>query len=534
MRIAPKSFLGFAAIGITLTLAGGFLLPRLQVSSPYLVALLAISCAFGLSWFFFLKISRPLRRLRDAAAVIAAGNLDRPVDLRLRQKDEIGELAAAFEQMRQNLGSALKNLELEIAERKAAAAKLRRSDEAVRALLNAPSEVIFLMDTNGIVLAANEALAKRLGLGVDELVGRDIHTFFPPRLAEARKSHLAEAIRTAKPVRFIDERNGRTIDHTVFPIRSDSGSVERVAVFAMDITEQKQMENALRDLNNLLKEFNVELLRQKAEAEQARLAAEAASRAKTEFLANTSHELRTPLNAVIGFSELLLDRLYGELNEKQSAYVRDILASGRRLLRLVETMLTMAQAESGGLKLSEKRFTLREALDAALLPLRDAAVQHNLRLTVELEPAADTEIEADRTLLEQVVFQLAGNAVKFTPDGGEVRVRARMVQGTRGEGRGTNEKILEPRSSNLEPHEAFLEITVEDTGIGIRAEDQEKLFEPFHQLESPYTKRYPGAGLGLALTKKLVELLGGTIGVASEPGRGSRFTVRIPVGAESS
>lgn len=231
---------------------------------------------------------------------------------------------------------------------------------------------------------------------------------------------------------------------------------------------------------------------------------ESANRAKTDFLANTSHELRTPLNAVIGFSSILLDGLAGELSEQQREHLRDILESGRRLHAIVEGMLAVAQTENGSLVLQTCRFPLREALDAALLGVEEAAQRGSIGVRLELSPEADVDIEADRDKLEKIVGNLLDNGIKFTPAGGTVLVRAQL-----------------DRES--------VEIAVEDTGIGIRAEDLDRLFQPFCQLESPLTKTYAGAGLGLVLTKRLVELHGGRIRVESEPGAGSRFIVSLPL-----
>lgn len=628
--------------------------------SHYLAAIAAVAAASGLGWLFFQRVSRPIFQLRDAAAAIAAGNMDLPIDL--RKKDEVGELAAAFEQMRSHLRATLESLHAEIAERNRPAEELGKSGETLRAILNASSATIFLMSVEGTVLSANEALGRRLGRDSRDLIGANIYDFLPPRVAEARKGHVAEAIRTARPVRFVDERDCQVIDQTVFPVPGSDGSVDRLAVFAMDITDRKrnehelrmanerleylltaspaviycarasgsfgatfvsrnittqtgysaddfiddeyfwldrihpddrprieeemerlfekrhhgyeyrflhkdgtwhwmydemnlvrdadghppevvgywvditqrkQMEDAVQGLNDLLKQHATELVRQKAEAEEARLLAEAANGAKTDFLANISHELRTPLNAVMGFSELLLDRYYGELNEKQSAYVRHILDSGLRLQQLVENMLAMAQVDSGSAGLEPSRFTVRALLNTVLPLVNGVAAQHNIQLILDPGVAEEIEIEADRAKLEQIVFNLLSNAVKFTPAGGSVRLSARKVSDVGALLAAPCPVSRAQQATPLRQTGDFIEIAVEDTGIGIRPEDLERLFQPFGQLESPYTKKYAGAGLGLALTKRLVELHGGRVRVESEPGKGSRFIVLLPSGHRS-
>jgi signal transduction histidine kinase len=277
--------------------------------------------------------------------------------------------------------------------------------------------------------------------------------------------------------------------------------IDQLLLLIRHALEKQKSEEKIREYQEHLEELVRERTKQ---LESAKLLAEAADRAKTDFLANTSHELRTPLNAVIGFSSILLEGLTGELSEQQRDYVRNILDSGRRLHALVERMLAVAQTEEGSLVLEMGRFPLREALAAALLKTEAAAQSRAIGVRLDLSPEADVEIEADRDKLELIVGNLVDNGVKFTPRGGAVLVRARRER-------------------------EFVEIAVEDTGIGIRTEDLKRLFQPFGQLESPRTKSHAGAGLGLALTQRLIELHGGRIRVESTPGAGSRFIVTLPL-----
>ena len=229
-----------------------------------------------------------------------------------------------------------------------------------------------------------------------------------------------------------------------------------------------------------------------------------ANRHKSEFLASMSHELRTPLNAIIGFSEVLLDRLFGDLNAKQEEYLQDVLESGRHLLSLINDILDLSKVEAGHMELEVGRFALPEILENGLTMIRERAGRHGIALSLEVDPAIDV-IEADERKVKQVVFNLLSNAVKFTPDGGKVGIRV-----------GRNE--------------AGVWITVWDTGIGITPENQERIFEEFQQVEGVYTEKREGTGLGLALAKKFVELHGGQLWVESEAGQGSRFTFTLPVG----
>jgi len=229
---------------------------------------------------------------------------------------------------------------------------------------------------------------------------------------------------------------------------------------------------------------------------------EIVSKHKSEFLANMSHELRTPLNAIIGFSEVLSERIFGELNEKQAEYLQDILTSGQHLLSLINDILDLSKVEAGRMELEAGSFSLREALENGLTMLKERAGRHGIVLGLEMDPDLD-EIEADERKVKQVVFNLLSNAVKFTPDGGRVELSARQVD-----------------------HE--VQIAVCDTGVGISPEDRAHVFEEFRQVGQG-TAKAEGTGLGLALTKRFVELHGGRIWVESEVGTGSTFTFALPL-----
>ena len=250
----------------------------------------------------------------------------------------------------------------------------------------------------------------------------------------------------------------------------------------------------------------IENARRFQEIEDRSRALETASRRKSEILANMSHEMRTPLNAIIGFSDVLLERMFGELNDKQEEYLSDILGSGRHLLALINDILDLAKVEAGRMELELTSFSLVHALESGLSMVRERAGRHGITLGLEVDPALDV-IEADERKVKQVVFNLLSNAVKFTPDGGLVDVTARLVDGA-------------------------AQVAVQDTGIGIAPEDQADIFEEFRQARHGPLTSETGTGLGLALTKKLVELHGGRIWVESEPGAGSTFTFTLPLRRE--
>jgi signal transduction histidine kinase/DNA-binding response OmpR family regulator len=241
-------------------------------------------------------------------------------------------------------------------------------------------------------------------------------------------------------------------------------------------------------------------LYQQLERQSAELAV--ASRHKSEFLASMSHELRTPLNAVIGFSEVLLERMFGELNERQADYLQDILSAGRHLLALLNDVLDLSKVEAGHMELDVRSFDVAEALSYALSLVRERASQHSIALVLSAPADELGLIRADQLRFKQVVLNLLSNAVKFTPDGGQVAVAARRVDGD-------------------------LEVTVSDTGVGIAPADQERIFDSFQQ-GSRTASPAEGTGLGLTLTRRIVELHGGSMWLESTPGVGSTFGFRIP------
>ena len=280
------------------------------------------------------------------------------------------------------------------------------------------------------------------------------------------------------------KKNGETYwEHAlVAPVRDAKGEITHFVSIKEDITESRRAAEELR---------------------AAKEAAEAANRAKSDFLANMSHELRTPLNSVIGFSGVLVKEFYGKLNEKQSEYVRYIGESGKHLLGLINDILDLSKVEAGKMKLEAAPVALTDVIQASVAMLKERAMKNDIRLSVEIGPGLEETIEADERKVKQILFNLLSNAVKFTPEGGSVTLAASK-------------------------EEDAVHVCVADTGIGIKPEDMQKLFTEFTQLESTYTKKYDGTGLGLALTKKLVELHGGRIWVESEEGKGSRFYFTLP------
>jgi signal transduction histidine kinase/DNA-binding response OmpR family regulator len=247
--------------------------------------------------------------------------------------------------------------------------------------------------------------------------------------------------------------------------------------------------------------INAQLYRQ---LEEQSAALEVASRHKSEFLASMSHELRTPLNAIIGFSEVLLERMFGELNEKQADYLRDIWSSGKHLLELLNDILDLSKIEAGHMVLNRSEFVVRESLEYCLSMVRERALKQRIRLSLEVGPEVGL-LDADCLRFRQVVLNLLSNAVKFTPEGGRVDVRAAIAG-------------------------QDLVVTVADTGVGVAPEDRQRIFDSFQQ-GTRLPGQAEGTGLGLTLSKRILDLHGGRIWVDSEPGKGSTFGFALPAGS---
>jgi len=266
---------------------------------------------------------------------------------------------------------------------------------------------------------------------------------------------------------------------------------ERVILLAIeDITERREIEKGLEKTHEELEKLAVELKR--------------TTRAKSEFLANMSHELRTPLNSINGFSEILSDETFGPLNEKQKKYVNNILTSGKHLLLLINQILDMAKVESGKMKLALSSLPMKSLLNEISLLVEDMVSKKKIEMLLEI--AEDLpDIEGDELKVKEIIYNLLSNAVKFTPEGGKIGMRAKKV-------------------------DSKIEIEVWDTGVGIAPENINKIFEGFFRVDTPYSRLTEGTGLGLPLSKKLVEFHGGDFSVESgglNKGTGVKFTLPI-------
>ncbi len=386
---------------------------------------------------------------------------------------------------------------------------LRESETKFRSVTQSANDGIVSANSRGLIISWNRGAETIFGYKEEEVVGKPLTVLMPERYRELHQSGL-ERLRSTGESRVIGrtlELHGVRKDGTEFPLdlsiaswKTEEGTFYSGII--RDITERKRVTEALQALTLSLEQ---KVKERTAELEIARDQALVATQHKSEFLANMSHELRTPLNAVIGFSDVLLEKMFGDLNEKQEEYLQDILSSGQHLLALINDILDLSRIEAGHTELEVSTFNLATTVENTLVLVRERAVRRRVDLTSEINSQLG-DCRADERRVKQVLLNLLSNAIKFTPEGGRISVTARVI----GE---------------------YAEISVTDTGIGISTEDRQRIFEEFYQVKRDPAHKREGTGLGLALSKKFVELHGGRICVESEPGKGSTFTFTLPLRA---
>ncbi|MEW6410042.1 MAG: ATP-binding protein [Nitrospirota bacterium] len=401
--------------------------------------------------------------------------------------------------------------------------ELEMSNLELKKLTNAveqAAESVVITDTRGTIQYVNPAFSAISSYSKEEALGNNPRILNsgknPPGLFKGMWETILSG-RVWKGTVINKKKTGELYyeEMTVTPVMDNQGKITNFIAIKKDVTERVRAEEELQ---------------------AAMKQAESASRAKSEFLALMSHEVRTPLNSIIGFSDMLAEGIEGPLTEKQKEHINSIHKSGEHLLSLINDILDLSKIEAGKMDLELNKFLLRDLLNSSLLFFREKARSHNIEISLKMEDEGII-IEADIRRLRQVMLNLLSNAIKFTPDGGSVRVTARKVRNMNviarsvsgpEQSEGTRNEIATPSARNDSLRD-FIEISVEDTGIGISKEDQAKLFQPFQQIESDIVRKVGGIGLGLAISKKFVELHGGRIWVESEVGKGSRFVFVIPV-----
>ncbi len=393
-------------------------------------------------------------------------------------------------------------------EQKQLQARLERLEKDFHTIFDSVPAMIWYRDRQGTILRANRCAAESVGLSVEELVGKNYYELFPDGAQKALEKDM-QVIVSGQPL-YKQLRKYVTADNRVrwvladrIPYWDENGEVAGVIVFAQDITEQKAAEDELHLANRRIEQANRQL---RAAAERARILAEeaaAANRAKSEFLAHMSHELRTPMNAILGFAEILQEE---NLSEEQRQYVQTIQRSASNLLTLINEILDFSKIEAGRLHIEMVPCSCADVVREVAELMEHTARSKGLEFQVECSPEVPGVVYTDPMRLRQCLLNLVGNAVKFTEKG---RVLVRVY----------------PETAAGQKRIRF---DVQDTGIGIEPEKQALIFESFTQADSSICRKYGGTGLGLAITRRLMGLLGGHIELASQPGKGSTFSLILP------
>jgi PAS domain S-box-containing protein len=350
-------------------------------------------------------------------------------------------------------------------------------------IVNLAVEGIVVFDGDGTIESFNPAAQRMFGYRPADVVGANI-TRLVPGSKRAEYLELYETLDEATTVEMLGQRrDGTTFVMEVSFSRAVSDRGDALTAVIRNVTDRKEAEAALQ---------------------AAKASAEEASRAKDEFLAGMSHELRTPLNGVIGLASILARGTHGQLGPKQQEYVEQIESSGRHLLELINDVLDLAKVQADRMELNIAPTSVMELVANAVALVRENALGAGLRVEVDVDPSLPDLVRLDRLRIKQVLVNLLSNAIKFTPSGGEIGVE-------------------------VVPRGRCVAITVWDTGIGVPRSKQHKLFQPFEQVDASLSRQQGGTGLGLALSRRLVEAHGGTLGVESVPGEGSRFTFTVPL-----
>ncbi|HEX2650278.1 MAG TPA: ATP-binding protein [Burkholderiales bacterium] len=473
---------------------------------------------------------RPIRTLQEGAARIGAGDLEQRIEV--KTGDELQALANEFNHMAVRLQESYAGLERKVEKRTLELTEALEHQTATAEILKVISSSttdtqpvfeaivqsgarLFSPCNAAIIMREGDWLQRKTRAGPAAFDAETVASLFPVAFDPA-KSPMSLAIAERRVVEISDTQGAAQPEHVRrMGAAANMGSValvplvrdgEGIGVLALSHPEPGfQLADKHKKLLRTFADqavIAIENVRLFNEIQDKGRQLEIANQHKSEFLANMSHELRTPLNAVIGFSEVLMEKMFGDVNEKQLDYLNDIHSSGKHLLSLINDILDLSKIEAGRMELDLAEFDLGGALANAMTLVKERAQRNGVELALEADPALGA-FRADERKFKQIMLNLLSNAVKFTSSGGNITVRARPVAGG-------------------------LEVAVADTGVGIAPEDQGAVFEAFRQVGRDYTKKAEGTGLGLALVRKFVELHGGAIRLESEIGKGSTFTFTLP------
>jgi PAS domain S-box-containing protein len=497
-----------------------------------LVLMLGVICLLigaGITWLLANTITKPIEQLTSMTKAVAAGNYEHK--LNITSKDEIGVLASGFNQM--------------IMEINKSRDALTNAKDYVERIIDSMSDCLIVLDPAGEISLANPAALALLGYGYQEIIGMEFDRIIgSSKKHDARPDLMERLVKetiSQMECRFQSKRGDRIpMLFSSSVLRDKSGEIEGVVCLGSDMTQIKQAEKILRSYNVELErkvqerterlDKTVEALQQEVdkkkvlidELHRAMLEADSANRAKTQLLANVSHELRTPLTHIMGFTELIEQGHIGGVNEEQKELLGHILQSSDHLRDLISNLLDISKIEAGGLQIIPDWVRVDELLGACAKGAQLEAGKKGVDFKYENHATYEV-VWADALRLNQVLQNLAGNAIKFTPPGGSIVLTAHDFSGAAN------------RQGETHNHRGgWLEITMVDTGIGLAESDLERIFEPFVQADSAANRQFEGAGLGLSLVRKIVELHGGRIWAQSGgPGQGASFRFTVPAGSKT-
>jgi PAS domain S-box-containing protein len=468
---------------------------RRAIAVTVALSMLSLLAAIGMGFAVTRSIAQPLALLHAGTSALAKGDFEHTIPA--SGQDELTKLTKVFNESSSRLGELYE--------------KVTTSAAHFRSLIDNAADLITVVDGQGEVIFCSPAVLRVLGYAPDAMLGQNIFSLIHPDDTGLLREFMAAGDAGAGDTCSLELRkkhqdgSWRILEVTVSNRLHDL-AVRGLVINSRDITSRKQAENKIHEMNEDLERRVAE---RTSELEAARAQAEAASRAKGEFLASMSHEIRTPMNGVIGMTGLLLDT---DLTEEQRGYAATVRASGEALLRLINDILDFSKIEARKLDLESVDFGLYSLLDDFAATLAATAQEKGLELLSTADPQVPTLLRGDPGRLRQILTNLAGNSIKFT-EKGEVAVRVALEEET--------------------DTDCLLRFSVRDTGIGIAEDKLGGLFEKFRQVDASTTRKYGGTGLGLAISKQLAEMMGGSVGVSSEVGRGSQFWFTVRLGKQA-